>query len=109
MAKRTRKLREPSGLCRWRHHSLCTLNSVSFLNAELIQHVVDLDFAIGREEDDSNGHRTCQYTKPESPFGSKTAVCRMVEPRRSPMTSNSSHARPGSFIFAWSLSRRLGS
>lgn len=48
-AKRKRTLREPSGLCRWRHHDLCTLNSVQMLNAELVQHVVDLDFAIGRE------------------------------------------------------------
>jgi len=52
MAKRRRKLREPSGLCRWRHHDLCTLNSVSMLNAELIQHAVDLEFAIAREEAD---------------------------------------------------------
>ena len=51
MAKKARKLREPSGLCRWRHHSLCTLNSIRMLNAELMQHAVDLDFAIGREED----------------------------------------------------------
>lgn len=44
--------REPSGLCRWRHHDRCTLNSVSMLNAELLHHVVQLEVAIDREEKD---------------------------------------------------------
>ena len=52
MAKRKRPLREPSGLCRWRHHDRCTLNSVSMLNGELLQHAVDLEMAIGRESAD---------------------------------------------------------
>ena len=52
MARLRRTLRKPSGLCRWRHHGLCELNSVSMLRAELMQHVVDLDGAIIREEPD---------------------------------------------------------
>ena len=52
MAKAKRTLRKPSGLCRWRHHGRCELNSVSMLRAELMQHVVDLDGAIFREEPD---------------------------------------------------------
>lgn len=52
MTKGKRTLREPSGLCRWRHHDRCTLNSVSLLTAELLQHVVELDFASAREEAD---------------------------------------------------------
>jgi len=52
MAKRKMALREPSGLCRWRHHDLCTLNSVSMLNGELLQHAVDLECAIAREASD---------------------------------------------------------
>ena len=42
--------REPSGLCRWRHHDRCTLNSVPMLNGELLQHAVDLEMAIARED-----------------------------------------------------------
>ena len=52
MAKRSRTLRNPSGLCRWRHHDRCTLNSVSMLTGELVQHAVDLEFAIARQEAD---------------------------------------------------------
>jgi len=51
-AKPRRALREPSGLCRWRHHDRCTLNSVSMLNGELLQHVVQLETAIEREAGD---------------------------------------------------------
>jgi len=47
-----RPLREPSGLCRWRHHDRCTLNSVPLLTAELRHHTVELDFAIARQEGD---------------------------------------------------------
>jgi FAD/FMN-containing dehydrogenase len=49
MAGKQKSLREPSGLCRWRRHDLCTLNSVARLNGELLQHVVDLECAINRE------------------------------------------------------------
>lgn len=52
MARLRRTLRKPSGLCRWRHHDLCTLNSVAMLNGELLHHAVDLEFAIAREEAD---------------------------------------------------------
>ena len=45
-------LREPSGLCRWRHHSRCVLNSVPLLTSEMHQHVVALEFAIDRQQDD---------------------------------------------------------
>lgn len=46
MSGKQKSRREPSGLCRWRHHDLCTLNSVAMLNGELLHHVVDLEYAI---------------------------------------------------------------
>ena len=46
------KLREPSGLCRCRHHDRCTLNSVPLLTSEMYQHVVALEFAINRQQAD---------------------------------------------------------
>ncbi len=49
MSRKQTSRRKPSGLCRWRHHDLCTLNSVAMLNGELLQHVVDLECAINRE------------------------------------------------------------
>ena len=51
MSERKRRQREPSGLCRWRHHDLCTLNSVKMLGAEIRSHVVQLESAIAREHD----------------------------------------------------------
>ena len=33
MSERKRRQREPSGLCRWRHHDFRTLNSVATLGA----------------------------------------------------------------------------
>jgi len=50
--KRPLVFREPTGLCRLRHHDPCTLNSVSPLTAELRQHTVDLEFAIDRQHAD---------------------------------------------------------
>lgn len=52
MVQRKRTLRKPSGLCRWRHHDLCTLNSLTRLHGELLQHVVDLECAINLERPD---------------------------------------------------------
>lgn len=55
------------------------------------------------------GRSTCQYTRPDSPLGSNTAVCQSKEEPLSSLTWNSSQALPGSFISAASRRRRPGS
>jgi hypothetical protein len=55
------------------------------------------------------GNSTYQYSKPGNPTGSNTAVWWTTEPLPAGTTSNSSQARPGTFISAASLTRRPGS
>src|SRR5215204_820366 len=55
------------------------------------------------------GYMRYQYARPPRPTGSKIAVCRIVDPAPSAATSNSSQARPGTFISAARRRRRFGS